>query len=154
MFIVVSGSITTSSNTSSQVEVSITPRTGSGETTTHQCSTGDISFTVDNPNLWSPDSPNLYDIEITVGQDKFSSYTGFRTVSRGVIDGIQRPLLNGEFIFFFGTLDQGFWPDGIYTPPTLEAMKYDLDVLKKLGYNGLRKHVIDAMTLKSSVLAG
>jgi beta-galactosidase/beta-glucuronidase len=96
---------------------------------------------VDNPNLWSPDSPNLYDIEITAGTDKIKSYTGFRTISRGVIDGIQRPLLNGEFIFFMGTLDQGFWPDGIYTPPTLEAMKYDLQVLKKLGYNGLRKHV-------------
>jgi beta-galactosidase/beta-glucuronidase len=154
MSIVVSGTITTSSNMSSQVEISITPRNGSGATTTHQCSTGDFSFTVDNPNLWTPDSPNLYDIEITVGQDKFSSYTGFRTVSRGVIDGIQRPLLNGEFVFFFGTLDQGFWPDGIYTPPTLEAMKYDLDVLKKLGYNGLRKHVNDATILNSLVVSG
>ena len=76
-----------------------------------------------------------------VGQDQIKSYTGFRTVGRGVIDGIERPLLNGEFIFFFGTLDQGFWPDGIYTPPTKEAMEYDLQVLKKLGYNGLRKHV-------------
>ena len=76
-----------------------------------------------------------------MGSDKFTSYTGFRTISRGVVDGIQRPLLNGEFIFFFGTLDQGFWPDGIYTPPTREAMVYDLKVLKKLGYNGLRKHV-------------
>ena len=76
-----------------------------------------------------------------MGSDKVSSYTGFRTIEKGVVDGIERPLLNGEFIFFFGTLDQGFWPDGIYTPPTLEAMEYDLKTLKKLGYNGLRKHV-------------
>ncbi len=123
------------------MEISITPRGQSGGTTTHKCTTGAFSFAVDSPKLWSPDSPNLYHIEITVGSDKFTSYTGFRTISRGVIDGIQRPLLNGEFIFFFGTLDQGFWPDGIYTPPNLEAMKYDLKVLKKLGYNGLRKHV-------------
>ena len=123
------------------MEISITPRGESGGATTHKCATGDFSFTVDNPKLWSPDSPNLYDIEITVGSDKFTSYTGFRTISRGVVDGIERPLLNGEFIFFFGTLDQGFWPDGIYTPPTLEAMVYDLKILKKLGYNGLRKHV-------------
>lgn len=136
-----SGTITTSTNASSAVEISISPRGESGSATTHKCTSGDFSFTVDSPKLWSPDSPNLYDIEITVGKDKFTSYTGFRTISRGVIDGIQRPLLNGEFVFFFGTLDQGFWPDGIYTPPTLEAMEYDLQVLKKLGYNGLRKHV-------------
>ena len=137
----VSGSITTSDNSSSQVEFSISPRGGSGNAETHKCSSGHFSFTVNNPALWSPDSPNLYDIQITVGSDKVSSYTGFRTISRGVVDGIERPLLNGEFVFFFGTLDQGFWPDGIYTPPTLEAMKYDLKTLKKLGYNGLRKHV-------------
>ena len=136
-----SGTIATSTNASAPVEISITPRNGSGGATTHQATTGDFSFTVDSPDLWSPDSPNLYDIEITVGSDKISSYTGFRTISRGVIDGIERPLLNGEFIFFFGTLDQGFWPDGIYTAPTYEAMVYDLQVLKKIGYNGLRKHV-------------
>ena len=60
-------------------------------------------------------------------------------------------MLNGEFIFFMGTLDQGFWPDGLYTPPTLEAMKYDLQVLKKLGYNGLRKHVSNVYRSTGSV---
>jgi hypothetical protein len=69
------------------------------------------------------------------------SYVGFRTISRGVVDGIERPLLNGEFIFMFGTLDQGFWPDGIYTPPNHEAMVYDLKMLKNLGFNMVRKHV-------------
>lgn len=52
-----------------------------------------------------------------------------------------RPLLNGDFVVSFGTLDQGYWPDGLYTPPNLEAMVYDLQVLKNLGFNMLRKHV-------------
>lgn len=76
-----------------------------------------------------------------MGSDTIQSYTGFRTVSRGAISGIQRPLLNGQFIFPFGTLDQGYWPDGIYTPPSVEAMVYDLKVLKNVGYNMVRKHI-------------
>ncbi|KAK3707563.1 hypothetical protein LTR37_012058 [Vermiconidia calcicola] len=137
----VSGAISTSTNTSTSVEMIFTLRGGSGGASTHGASTGDFSFTVESPALWSLDSPNLYDIEITVGQDKFKSYTGFRTVSRGVIDGIERPLLNGEFVFLFGTLDQGYWPDGLYVPPNYEAMVYDLKTLKQIGYNGLRKHI-------------
>ncbi len=69
------------------------------------------------------------------------SYTGFRTISRGVINGIQRPLLNGEFEFIWSPLDQGYWPDGIYTPPTVEAMRYDLERLKEVGFNAVRKHI-------------
>lgn len=98
-------------------------------------------FTVSSPKLWSPDSPNLYNITVTLGKEKIQSYTGFRTVSKGTVDGVVRPLLNGEFIFWFGTLDQGFWPDGIYTPPNREAMVYDIQMLKNLGFNMLRKHV-------------
>ncbi|TVY69034.1 Beta-galactosidase [Lachnellula suecica] len=107
-----------------------------------QASTSDgaFQFNVASPKLWSPDSPNLYNITVTLGDDQVSSYTGFRTISKGEVDGIVRPLLNGEFIFQFGTLDQGFWPDGLYTPPNKEAMVYDLQVLKKLGFNMLRKH--------------
>jgi hypothetical protein len=69
------------------------------------------------------------------------SYTGFRTISKGDVDGVKRPLLNGKFVFPFGTLDQGYWPDGIYTPPSVEAMTYDLKVLKNVGYNMVRKHI-------------
>ncbi|KAJ6144396.1 hypothetical protein N7470_008291 [Penicillium chermesinum] len=68
-------------------------------------------------------------------------YTGFRTIERGTVNGVVRPLLNDEFIFLFATLDQGYWPDGIYTPPTKEAMVYDLQLLKKLGFNTVRKHI-------------
>jgi beta-galactosidase/beta-glucuronidase len=100
-----------------------------------------FQFTVPSPKLWSPNSPNLYNVTVKLDKDEVESYTGFRTISRGKVDGIERPLLNGEFIFMFGTLDQGYWPDGLYTPPTREAMVYDLQVLKKLGFNMVRKHV-------------
>ncbi|KAJ5163413.1 uncharacterized protein N7500_005243 [Penicillium coprophilum] len=100
-----------------------------------------FQFTVSSPKLWSPNSPELYDVTVKLGNDKVESYTGFRTISRGKIDGVERPLLNGEFIFMFGTLDQGYWPDGLYTPPSKEAMVYDLKMLKKLGFNMVRKHI-------------
>ncbi|KAI8930893.1 hypothetical protein NX059_011908 [Plenodomus lindquistii] len=100
-----------------------------------------FTFTVDNPELWHPDSPSLYNITIIFGSDTVQSYTGFRTVSRGFVGGAERPLLNGKFVFPFGTLDQGYWPDGIYTPPSVEAMIYDLKVLKNVGYNMVRKHI-------------
>ena len=100
-----------------------------------------FQFDVSSPDLWSPQSPTLYNVSVRLGNDSISSYTGFRTFSRGVVDGIQRPLLNGAFVFMFGTLDQGFWPDGIYTPPTHAAMVSDLQLLKAAGFNMLRKHV-------------
>ncbi|TVY40077.1 Beta-galactosidase [Lachnellula occidentalis] len=108
-----------------------------------QTGTSDVSFqfTVPSPKLWSPDSPNLYNFTVIMGSDEVSSYTGFKTISKGKVDGIVRSLLNGEFIFQFGTLDQGYWPDGVYTPPNREAMVYDLQVLKKLGFNMVRKHI-------------
>ncbi|KAM7213526.1 beta-galactosidase [Rhypophila decipiens] len=96
---------------------------------------------VASPKLWTPDSPNLYTIKIKMGEDEVTSYTGFRTISSGTVKGVKRPLLNGQFVFQFGTLDQGYWPDGIHTPPTLEAMVYDLQLLKKIGMNMVRKHI-------------
>lgn len=100
-----------------------------------------FQFNVSSPSLWSPDSPTLYNMSVRFGSDQVRSYTGFRTISKSMVNGVVRPLLNGEIIFMFGTLDQGFWPDGIYTPPNREAMVYDLKVLKNLGFNMLRKHV-------------
>jgi len=91
--------------------------------------------------VWTPDTPRLYNLTVKLGDDVVSSYTGFRTISSGIVKGIRRPLLNGKFIFHFGALDQGYWPDGIYVPPTLEAMESDLLLLKKLGMNMVRKHV-------------
>ncbi|KAF2439624.1 glycoside hydrolase family 2 protein [Karstenula rhodostoma CBS 690.94] len=99
------------------------------------------SFVVDSPQLWSPDSPTLYNITVKLGSDTVQSYTGFRTISKGVVNGVQRPLLNGGFVFMFGTLDQGYWPDGLHSPPSLEAMVSDLKALKEVGYNMVRKHI-------------
>jgi len=106
-----------------------------------------VDINIPDPELWSPDNPFLYDMEITLtnnGQetDHVSGYFGMRKISLGKDEkGITRILLNNKFLFQNGPLDQGFWPDGIYTPPTEEAMKYDLVITKKIGFNMLRKHV-------------
>ena len=101
---------------------------------------------IPDAKLWSPDSPHLYDLKVNVigegdDADAVESYFGLREISLGERDGHTRLLLNGEPLFQFGPLDQGWWPDGLYTAPTDEALRYDLEVLKKLGMNMLRKHV-------------
>ncbi|KAK2041851.1 family 2 glycosyl hydrolase [Colletotrichum somersetense] len=125
----------------SEVHIAVIDKNGKTVGESSGTSDSPFNFTVSSPDAWSPSNPNLYNITVTMGSDKISSYTGFRTISSGMVDGIKRPLLNGEFIFMFGTLDQGYWPDGLYTPPSVEAMTYDLKVLKKLGMNMVRKHI-------------
>jgi hypothetical protein len=110
-------------------------------------SNSETTLQIKDPVLWSPDKPFLYDITIELKNknrtvDKVKSYTGIRKISIGKTpDGFTRMLLNNEFIYQNGPLDQGFWPDGIYTPPTEDAMVYDLQMIKKMGFNMLRKHV-------------
>ncbi|KAF5651934.1 beta-galactosidase [Fusarium sp. NRRL 25303] len=113
------------------------------ELASHEGTTDEeFTFTANSPKLWWPDSPTLYNITVTLDSgDKVQSYTGFRTISKGKVENVTRPLLNGEFVFQFGTLDQGFWPDGLYTPPNREAMVSDLKLLKKFGFNMVRKHI-------------
>lgn len=113
-----------------------------------------FNFQANGVEAWSPDSPSLYNLTVTMGDDKVSSYTGFRSVSKGEVDGVVRPMLNGEFVFQWATLDQGFWPDGIYTPPTYEAMVFDLEELKKLGFNTVRKHVSTVYAKTSNLRHG
>lgn len=101
---------------------------------------------INHPRLWSPDEPFLYDLEIELSRnekllDKVTSYFGMRKISIANIDGVMRPLLNGKFVFQMGPLDQGFWPDGIYTAPTDEALRYDLEQIKAMGFNMVRKHI-------------
>jgi hypothetical protein len=86
---------------------------------------------------WTPDRPFLYDLLIKQGADIVKSYFGMRKV--GVSDG--RVMLNGAPLFLTGLLDQGYWSDGLYTPPSDEAMVYDIQTAKELGFNILRKHV-------------
>lgn len=100
-----------------------------------------------NPHLWSPDDPFLYDLKIQLKDqsgkttDEVSSYFGMRSIALGDVNGIKRPLLNGKFVLQLGLLDQGYWPDGIYTAPTDDALKYDIELSKKAGFNLIRKHM-------------
>jgi hypothetical protein len=96
----------------------------------------ELRLPVPNPKLWSPDKPFLYDLKVRTEKDEISSYFGMRSIELKN----NRMLLNGRPVFQLGPLDQGFWPDGIYTAPTDEALKYDLTQTKKLGFNTVRKH--------------
>lgn len=106
-----------------------------------------VSVKIPYPKLWTPDTPFLYDLEVRLVKgkkvlDSVKSYFGMRSV--GLVkdaNGVQRLALNGKPIFHLGPLDQGFWPDGIYTAPNDEALKFDIEMTKKLGFNTIRKHV-------------
>ena len=106
-----------------------------------------LDIAIPNAKLWSPESPFLYDLDVTLIErgksvDKVSSYAAMRKVSKKRdANGIIRMQLNNKDIFHFGPLDQGWWPDGLYTAPTDEALKYDIVKTKDFGYNMIRKHV-------------
>ncbi|WP_320772997.1 PA14 domain-containing protein [Streptomyces sp. CRN 30] len=100
-----------------------------------------LTLKIRNPKLWSPDDPFLYDLKVTVGSDRVGSYFGLRDISVQQVDGVPRTMLNGEPVFLMATLDQGFWPDGLHTAPTDEALEHDLKLHKQLGYNSVRKHI-------------
>ena len=106
-----------------------------------------ITLPVPSPKLWSPESPFLYTMDLTlfrsgVAIDKVSSYFGMRKISVGTDKaGIQRMFLNNKPYFHYGPLDQGWWPDGLYTAPCDEALAFDIVKTKELGFNMIRKHV-------------
>src|SRR5262245_8218273 len=106
-----------------------------------------VRLALKDPTLWSPDNPHLYDlmVRLKLGSrtiDSVQSYFGMRKIGLGKDDrGRTRLMLNNKPVFQFGPLDQGFWPDGLYTAPTDEALKYDIEMTKKLGFNMARKHV-------------
>ncbi len=106
-----------------------------------------VRLTVTDPKLWSPESPFLYEMEIQLKQgkkvvDEVRGYTALRKTSE-VVDaaGFKRMGLNNEPYFQYGPLDQGWWPDGLYTAPTDEALKFDLVKTKDFGFNMIRKHI-------------
>ncbi|ATY98909.1 beta-galactosidase [Streptomyces cavourensis] len=121
----------------------------SGATVVGEASGGFTEFSVPVPNArrWSPDDPFLYDLRVTLRNasgaavDTVTSYFGMREVGKKMVDGVLRPTLNGEFVFQVGTLDQGYWPDGLYTAPTDAALAFDLQKHKDLGFNMVRKHI-------------
>jgi len=100
------------------------------------------SINMNDYTMWTPDNPFLYTVEISAGEDKIESYFAMREF--GMVydeEGHLRISLNGEVLFQSGLLDQGYWSDGMYTPPSDEAMIWDISELKKMGFNMLRKHI-------------
>jgi hypothetical protein len=118
--------------------IAISSATGSPQT--------ELDIPVANANLWSPENPFLYGLQISVmhngaTNDSVTSYFGMRKISLQTVNGVAQMYLNNKAYFEMGPLDQGFWPDGVYTAPTDDALKYDLQQEKALGFNMVRKHI-------------
>ena len=97
---------------------------------------------VDDVRLWQPADPHLYDVEVRLGDDLVTSYTGMRSVGTSVdANGHPRITLNGEPVLQVGVLDQGYWPDGLMTAPSDEALVHDIETMQDLGFTMLRKHI-------------
>lgn len=107
----------------------------------------EIVLDIPAPKLWTPESPSLYRVTLSLKKndrvyDEIGTYFAMRKISMVKDEqGFQRIQLNNETLFQYGTLDQGWWPDGLLTPPSAEAMRYDMEVLKEMGFNMLRKHI-------------
>ena len=107
----------------------------------------ELQLTIPQAKLWSPDNPFLYDLKITLTRngktmDEVRSYFAMRKISTAADNnGTKRMLLNNRFLFQYGPLDQGWWPDGLYTAPTEEALVFDIEQTKAIGCNMIRKHV-------------
>ena len=104
--------------------------------------TGDqITINIPSPVLWTPDNPHLYNFKLTSGSDSIQSYFALRTISINKINGNAKIFLNDAPFYFHGVLDQGYYPDGIYTPSSPQGFKFDIMKMKSLGFNTLRKHI-------------
>ena len=106
----------------------------------------ELDVRIPNMNLWSPENPFLYDLKVSVihngvTNDTVTSYFGMRKIAINVVNGTPEMFLNNQAYFEMGPLDQGFWPDGLYTAPTDAAQAYDLQMTKALGFNMVRKHI-------------
>jgi Glycosyl hydrolases family 2, sugar binding domain/Glycosyl hydrolases family 2/Glycosyl hydrolases family 2, TIM barrel domain len=108
---------------------------------------GCITLPIRHPRLWSPGNPFLYDLKVRLLKgdrivDEVKSYFGMRKVEvKKDPQGMERIFLNGRYTYNLGTLDQGFWPDGLYTAPTDAALKFDIQAIKAMGFNTIRKHI-------------
>ena len=102
---------------------------------------GTVTITPKEPRLWSPESPHLYDFAVECGEDRVESYFAIRSLEITKSGKYPRLCLNGKPYFFHGLLDQGYWPDGIFTPADPACYADDILALKKLGFNTIRKHI-------------
>lgn len=130
-----------------RVRVDVLLRNAKVATATGEASS-EVVLKIDKPELWSPKSPTLYELDVALLDensrvlDKVRSYAGIRTVGKKKdSEGRWRFSLNDEILFHFGPLDQGWWPDGLLTPPSDAAMKSDIEFLKSAGFNMIRKHI-------------
>jgi hypothetical protein len=140
----VSALVSSSTSKSGKVSVAIKD---DGQVVAQGQGTANQPFDIPLPDahLWSPDRPFLYQATVTLqdagAQDAVGSYFGERTVSTAMVNGVPKIMLNGKTTFVDATLDQGFWPDGIYTAPTDAALKWDIAETKAMGFNAIRKHI-------------
>jgi len=102
---------------------------------------GSALVTPEAPHLWTPEDPYLYRFTLRAGEDSIDSYFALRTLEIKTVKGYPRLCLNGKPYFFHGLLDQGYWPDGLFTPATEECFQRDILSMKALGFNTLRKHI-------------
>ncbi len=102
---------------------------------------GQCVIAPEQPHFWSPEDPYLYDFTLEAGEDRIESYFAIRSLEIKEVGGYKRLCLNGRPYFFHGLLDQGYWPDGIYTPASPECYAEDILAMKRLGFNTLRKHI-------------
>ncbi|WP_020661908.1 glycoside hydrolase family 2 protein [Amycolatopsis benzoatilytica] len=130
-----------------EVELAVSPPTGDGVVCVRGPAGGRLRADLPEPHLWTPDDPFLYDLTVRLLNahgdvlDEVASYCGLRTVEIVPdVNGQSRIALNGRVTFLHGPLDQGYWPDGGYTAPTDEALRFDLEKTKELGFNLVRKH--------------
>ena len=106
-----------------------------------QMRNGTVTITPENPRLWSPESPWLYDFTVTAGEDRVDSYFAVRSLEIKQVGDHQRMCLNGQPYFFHGLLDQGYWCDGLLTPADPACYEEEIIAMKRLGFNMLRKHI-------------
>ena len=99
------------------------------------------TITPEKPHFWSPEDPYLYEFTVEAGADRVESYFALRTLEIKKVDGYARLCLNGKPCFFHGLLDQGYWPDGLFTPAAPECYAEDILAMKRMGFNTLRKHI-------------
>ncbi|GAA2775946.1 glycoside hydrolase family 2 protein [Saccharopolyspora taberi] len=135
-------------NSDKQVEVVVSDRDGAEVARQTGPAGQQMRVAVPQPRLWSPSDPHLYDLRVRLLDaagatvDEVTSYAGMRSVALvGDDQGRPRIALNGRILFQHGPLDQGYWPDGIYTAPTDEALRFDIEAAQRLGFNMIRKHV-------------
>lgn len=129
-------------------KVKLTAWNGSEKVAEEEVEAGSTAvLKISNPKTWSPESPFLYDLKFALVRngkvaDEAQSYFAMRKTSMGKDNaGTMRMLLNNKFVFQYGPLDQGWWPDGLYTAPTDEALKFDIEKTKEMGFNMIRKHI-------------